>query len=64
MEALGSQDEEAMRKVTEKTFADQIVKEMPAFKGKNLRYNKAADLNPDSIYLLDKMFLKGVSADR
>ena len=64
MEALGSQDQEAMRQVAEKTFADKIVSEMASLKGNNLRYTKAGELKPDSVYLLDKLFLKGVSADR
>ena len=64
MEALGAQDEAALRQVTEKTFADKIVADMPILKSKDLKYKSASDVNPDSVYLIDKLFLKGVSADR
>ena len=64
MQAVGTQDADALHEVAEKTFADKILKEMPALKGKNLKFKKAADSNLESIYLLDKLFLKGVSADR
>ena len=65
MEAVGKQDAEAIHQVAEKTFADKIVAEMPSLKGKSLRYKKAAgDVDLDSVYLLDKLFLKGVGSER
>ena len=65
MDAVGKQDAEAIGQVAEKTFADKIVKEMPALKGKSLRYKKAAgDVDLNSVYLLDKLFLKGVGSER
>ena len=65
MEAVGKQDADAIAQVAEKKFADKIVKEMPHLKGKSLRYKKAAgDVDMNSIYLLDKLFLKGVGSER
>ena len=64
MDALGSNDEEALRKVTEKKFADKIITEMPHFKDKELKYTKQENINPDSFYIIDKIFLKGVASDR
>ena len=64
MTALGSGDEAAMREVTEKTFADKIVAEMPKFKEKGLKYTKVDKFDPESVYMIDKMFLKGISAER
>jgi len=65
MQAVGEQDTDAIHQVAEKTFADKIVKEIPALKGKSLRYKKpAGDADPNSVYLLDKLFLKGVGSER
>ena len=53
-----------MREVTEKTFADKIVAEMPTFKEKDIKYTQKSVFDGNSIYLIDKIFMKGVSAER
>ena len=64
MVALGSGDEAAMREVTEKTLADKLVAEIPKLKENGLKYTKVDDFDPETVYIIDKMVLKGISAER
>ena len=64
MLALGSGDEAAMREVTEKTLADKLVAEIPKLKENGLKYTKVDNFDPETVYIIGKMVLKGISAER
>jgi hypothetical protein len=60
--ALAEQDETALSKVTEKRFADKLSGQFSELSKMNLKYS-APEKDPSS-YILDRMFIKGVSTDR
>ena len=64
LQALAEGDETSMRSLAEKTLVDKVMASMPQLQKADLQYTKKEEVNPDSIYVIDKLFLKGISADR
>ena len=64
LQALAEGDETSMRSLGEKTLVDKVMASMPQLQKAGLQYTKNEEVNPDSIYVIDKLFLKGISADR
>jgi hypothetical protein len=60
--AIAEQDEETLFKVAEKGFAQKLVGQFGELSKKNLTYTPS-EKEPSS-YILDRMFIKGVSTDR
>jgi len=58
---IASHDHEAIKKVAEATFAKRLISETTGLK---ISYTKPSDDALDKVYLIDKMFIKGVNAVR
>ena len=64
LQALAQGDETSMRSLAEKTLVDKVMTSMPQLQKAGIQYTKKEEVSPDSIYVIDKLFLKGISADR
>ena len=64
MSAMASGDEIAMRGLAEKSLVDRVMTSMPELKKAALKYSSKDSVSLDSVYVIDKLFLKGISVDR
>lgn len=60
---IAAKDEQAVRKVTETTFADKLIEQFASRKTE-VKYTKPADDAIDKCYLIDKLFIQGISTHR
>lgn len=60
MQGLAAKDQEKIRNVTENYFAQKLISNLKD----NLTYSPAGDAAIDNVFLVDKLFIKGVSTDR
>ena len=60
MQGLAAKDQEKIRNVTENYFAQKLISNLKD----NLTYQPAGDAAIDNVFLVDKLFIKGVSTDR
>ena len=64
MAAMASGDESAMRGLAERSLVDKVMASMPQLQKAQLKFSRKENVSLDSVYVVDKLFLKGVSVDR
>ena len=60
MQGLATKDQEKIRTVAESYFAQKLISNLKD----DLAYSPASDAAIDNVFLVDKLFIKGVSTDR